>query len=96
MYLNPEKLNREQRIAVDRWLVANGCRHHVALEPVIIAGNWVHYRAACRRDRTQDVRVDERGWVRTTAAKVRIRVPLRDFMPRPATRSDLRAREDQP
>lgn len=50
MFLDPEKLDERQRQVVDGWLVANGCRDHVALRPVVIAGSSIRFWSICRRD----------------------------------------------
>jgi len=50
MYLDPDIMNTSERMAVAQWLESNGCRHHIALEPIIIKGQWAFYTALCRKD----------------------------------------------
>lgn len=63
MFLNPERLDGRQQLVVDEWLRANGCRDHVDLVPVVIAGNWIHYSAICRRDPKSVRRLKEGRYV---------------------------------
>lgn len=50
VFLNPDHLTAEQMRLVDAWLVANGCRHHVAREPIRILGDRVYYTALSLRN----------------------------------------------
>ena len=50
MYLDPEPMTLEHRRRIDRWMVANGCRDHIALDPIIVRGKVAEYTAAGRRD----------------------------------------------
>lgn len=47
MYLHPERVDEDRVVA---WLEANGCRDHIALEPITVRGNVVEYTALCRKD----------------------------------------------
>lgn len=83
MHINPDTIPRHEMQRIDRWLVANGVREHVALEPVIVKGRHVEYGAMCRRDRKPMARND---WLtrdkhgdlipKVKRKRVRIRVPL--------------------
>jgi len=75
MYLHPERVDTAR---IDRWLKRNGCRHHVALEPVVIKGGWVEYTALCRRDRKsiQRMTVVDFEAVPLGRKRLRIRIPL--------------------
>ena len=85
MILHPGRLTEQQRQAVDRWLTANGSRHHVSIdEPVVIAGRHAHYTAISRRDRKSMRRIRIRdGWLVPLGRRtVRIRVPLAAYLTR--------------
>jgi hypothetical protein len=80
MYLNPDRMTIAERVAVDAWLQRNGCRHHIAIEPIIIKGQWAHYTAMCHRDpkslRRAVIRKDE--LVSLGPRRVRIRTRWAD------------------
>lgn len=82
MIIRPETLNHDQRNAVTDWLKANGCRDYVALEPILIKGSMIEYQALCRRHRTHAMRLDPDGNAITTRRQLRIRHPLRRYLPR--------------
>ena len=83
MYINPDRLTRDQCRRVDAWLVANGCRHHVSIDhPVIVKGHRAHYMALCRRDKRSMRRLHlaPNGEVAFLGERsVRITVPLATF-----------------
>lgn len=84
MYIDPDRLTRDQERRVDAWLVANGCRHYVSLDhPVIVKGRRAHYVALCRRDQrsTRRLRVTPEGnLIPLGERSVRITVPLASYV----------------
>ena len=84
MRLNPDRLTRSQTRAVDAWLVANGCRHHVAIEPITIRGRRAYYTAWGRRDpKSMQRRPVRDGWLVPLGERsVHIRVPLAAYLKR--------------
>ena len=84
VHLDADRLTREQMRAVDAWLVANGCRHHVAIEPVVVKGRRAHYTAICRRDpkSLRRLPVHDGNLAPLGRRSVRIRVPLADYLTR--------------
>ena len=78
MYLNPDRMSPDFRRRIARWLEANGCRHHVALEPIIIKGGVAEYVALCRKDRKslQRMRIVDCDAVPLGVKRLRIRIPL--------------------
>ena len=80
MYLNPESLTHDECRRVDRWLVANGCRHEVALEPIILHGKIAEYYSICRRGHWHKVGgpgvTVSGGDPALIRRRLRIRVPL--------------------
>ena len=83
MYIDPDRLTRDQERRVDAWLVANGCRHYVSLDhPVIVKGRRAHYVALWRRDQrsTRRLRVTPDGAVVPLGERsVRMTVPLASY-----------------
>ena len=77
MYLNPDRMDTAERMAVAKWLERNGCRHHIALEPIVIAGQWAFYTALCRKDAKSMARMKIRNFeaVPLGIRRVRIRSP---------------------
>ena len=75
----PDEGNRQR---VWRWLLANGCRDVVALEPVTIhytkRGKIIEYQALCRQGRLDDIKVKQgkpvskrkRMWLRYELSEV--------------------------
>lgn len=82
MRLNPDKLTHTQLQAVDQWLIANGCTHYVALEPITIKGRRAHYTALCRRDKKSVERIPVREGCAIPLGQrsVHIRVPLSNYL----------------
>ena len=78
MYLHPDRVDQER---VVRWLEANGCRHYVALEPVVVKGSRAYYTAICRKDPRSLARIPvvRSEFVPLGRRSVRIRVPLVQF-----------------
>ncbi len=77
MYLNPDRMTSQARQRVDRWLQVNGCRHHVALDPIVVRGNVAEYVAISRRDdRSIERQIVGGGLVELGRKRLRIRVPL--------------------
>lgn len=77
MYLDPTRMNSsfEQRIV--RWLEANGCRHWIAVEPVIVRGSIVEYTAlALKNQRSIDRQIHGDEIVPIGRKRMRIRIPL--------------------
>ena len=76
MYLNPERMTTTERMAIDAWLVRNGCRHHIAIKPIIIKGQWAHYIALSRKDRKSLARavIRDNEIVPLGSRRVRLRV----------------------
>jgi len=88
MYLNPDWMTTDQRNAVAAWLERNGCRHDIALEPLVIRGQWVHYTALCRRDRKSRQRMVIRDNAIVPLGRRRVRVTSRNWHVREAVLSD--------
>ena len=85
MHLDPYRLTRDQRQAVASWLEANGCRDHIALEPITVRGRRAWYTPLCRKDpkALRRITVDKNGELpRHRERSVRIRIPLADYLPR--------------
>lgn len=84
MHLDPDRLTRDQRQAVASWLEANGCRDHIALEPVTVRGRRAWYTPLCRKDpkAIRRIPVIDGVPVRSRERSVRIRVPLAAYLPR--------------
>lgn len=78
MYLDPDIMNTNERMAVAEWLERNGCRHHIALEPIVIAGQWAFYTALCRKDAKSmaRMRVRDGDLVPLGRRRVRLRSPF--------------------
>lgn len=77
MYLNPERMDisLEQRIV--RWLEANGCRHWLAREPIVLRGSIVEYTAlALKNERSIDRQIHRDEIVPLGRKRMRIRIPL--------------------
>lgn len=76
------RLDEGNRQHIWRWLLANGCRDIVALEPIIIhdtkRGQIIEYQALCRQGRLDDIRVKQgqpvsrrkRMWLRYELSEV--------------------------
>ena len=73
----PDEEGNRQRIW--RWLLANGCRDVVALEPVTIhytqRGKIIEYQALCRQGRLDDIKVKQ-GWSVTKRKRMWLRYEL--------------------
>ena len=76
MYLNPNRLSIEFQQRIVRWLEANGCRYHIAMEPIIVRGKVAEYVALCRKDRVHQMRVRDGECVPLGRKRLRIRIPL--------------------
>ena len=50
MYLNPNKMSAADQNRIAAWLERNGCRHYIAMDPIVIRGNVAEYTALCRKD----------------------------------------------
>jgi len=75
MYLRPGRMGDEARIV--RWLEANGCRHWIALEPIIIRGKVVEYTAISRKDdRSLDRQLRGCEVTNLGRKRLRLRIPL--------------------
>lgn len=87
-YFNPDQMTGEERLRIDRWLLANGCRYDVALEPVIVRGNVIEFYSLCKRGYFAHKGSKKAGGVRIkwdhvgdprsilTRRRLRLRVPL--------------------
>jgi len=75
--IHPDSKGNRQHIW--RWLLANGCRDVVALEPVTIhytqRGKIIEYQALCRQGRLDDIRV-KRGLPVTKRKRMWLRYEL--------------------
>lgn len=78
MYLDPERMDAEFRLRIVRWLEANGCRHHIAMEPLVVRGKVVEYVALCRKDQRSILRAPIRDYafVPLGRKRLRLRIPL--------------------
>ena len=76
MYLNPDHMTTDEQMAVAAWLDRNGCRHHIALEPIVIKGQWAHYIALSRKDHKSLMRakIRDNEMVPLGRRRVRLRV----------------------
>ncbi len=77
--LKPDRMSLDEQQSVAAWMHRNGCRHYIAIEPIIIHGRWAEYTAICRDDpkslRRTQVRND--SIVNLGKRRVRIRHPFR-------------------
>ena len=73
MYLNPDRMTNVERLRIDRWMQANGCRDYILQEPIVVRGKVAEYVSAGRRGRRPTVRGDE---LVTMRRRLRIRIPL--------------------
>jgi hypothetical protein len=77
MYLNPQHMSTADQLRIVRWLEANGCRHYIALEPIIIRGNIAEYVALARKDdRSIDRQIRAGDFVYLGHKRLRVRIPL--------------------
>lgn len=77
MYLNPDAMPDAFQRRVARWLEANGCRHHIALEPVVVRGNIAEYVALSRKDdKSLDRQIRDADVIPIGLKRLRIRIPL--------------------
>jgi hypothetical protein len=78
MYLNPARMDAGQQARIARWLEANGCRHWIALEPIIVRGNVAEYVALARKDdRSLDRQIHGNEITPLGRKRLRLRIPLR-------------------
>lgn len=77
MYLNPNRMRDDHVRRIVRWLEANGCRHYIALEPIIVRGSVAEYVALCRKDeRSIDRQIRGDEMVPLGPKRLRLRIPL--------------------
>jgi len=74
MYLNPDRMVLEERLPIAAWLERNGCRHHIALEPIVIRGQWAYYTALCRKDAKSTRRAKIRDYEMVPLGRRRVRL----------------------
>ena len=78
--IHPDENNRQR---IWRWLLANGCRDVVALEPVTIydtqRGKIIEYQALCRQGRLNDIKVKQ-GQPVSTRKRMWLRYELADYI----------------
>lgn len=81
-YIRVPQVGDESMAFITAWLQENGCRHYVALEPIIVKGNIIEVQALCRVDpkAVQRLAVDPRtGEFRARTIRLRQRVKLHEM-----------------
>lgn len=77
MYLNPATMTPAHQGRIARWLEANGCRHWIDLQPIIVRGSVAEYVAlALKNERSIARQIHNDGIVPLGLKRVRIRIPL--------------------
>lgn len=74
MFINPDRLSTEEQRVVAEWLERNGCRHYIALEPIVIRGQWAEYTALCRKDERSVRRMQVRDSEAVPLGRRRVRI----------------------
>lgn len=78
MYLDPNKMSVGHQARIARWFEANGCRHWIALEPIVIRGSVAEYVALAIKGSDKSIDRQIRGMeIEPLGTKrLRLRVPL--------------------
>lgn len=77
MYLNPDHMPAAKAARIARWLEANGCRHWIALAPIVVRGSIAEYVALARKDdKSIDRQIRGSEIVPLGPKRLRIRIPL--------------------